>query len=68
MTQQALQRVQERNILQPIKIRKANWIGHVLHRNFLRKHITEGKKEGRIEVMGNLKGEEVDHTLSRNGF
>ena len=32
------------------KKNKANWIGHILRRNCLLKHITEGKKEVRIEV------------------
>jgi hypothetical protein len=46
-----LQRVkEERNILLEIKRRKANWIGHIWHRNFLLKHVIEGKVEGRIEV------------------
>jgi hypothetical protein len=40
------------NILHKIKIRKANWIGHILRRNYLLKHIIEGKIEGRIEVTG----------------
>ena len=57
-----------RNILQPIKRRTANWIGHVLHRDFLCKHITEGKREGGIEVIGKLKEEAVGHTLWRNDF
>jgi len=39
-----------RNILQAIKRRKANWIGHILHWNCLLKHVIEGKTEGRIEV------------------
>jgi hypothetical protein len=38
----------ERNILQTIKRRKANWIG----RNCLLKHVIDGKKKGRIEVTG----------------
>jgi hypothetical protein len=42
----------ERNILHIIRIRKANWIGHVLHRNYLLKHMIEGKLEGRIEMTG----------------
>jgi len=51
--EEVLQRVkEERNILQTMKRRKANWIGHILCRNCLRKHITEGKLEGSIEVMG----------------
>jgi hypothetical protein len=32
------------------KRRKANWLGHVLGRNCLLKHITEEKIEGRMEV------------------
>ena len=31
------------------KERKANWIGHMMHRNCLLKHIIERKVEGRIE-------------------
>jgi hypothetical protein len=34
------------------KWRKANWIGHVLRRNCLLKHVTGGKIEGRVEVTG----------------
>jgi hypothetical protein len=46
---EVLQRVkEERNILHTIKRRKANWIGHILLRNFLLKHVIEGKLEGRI--------------------
>jgi hypothetical protein len=43
---------EERNILQKIKRRNANWIGHILRRNCLLKHVIEGKLEGRIEMMG----------------
>jgi hypothetical protein len=44
-----LRRVQEeRNIMQKIKRRKANWIGHILLRNYLLKHVIEGKIEGSI--------------------
>jgi len=32
--------------------RKANWIGHILCRNCSLQLVTEGKIEGRIEVMG----------------
>jgi hypothetical protein len=42
--------VEERNILQTIKWRKSNGIGHILHRNCLLKDVTEGKVVGRIEV------------------
>jgi hypothetical protein len=41
---------EERNILHTIKRRKANWIGHILHRNSLLKHMIEGKLEGRVEM------------------
>jgi hypothetical protein len=34
---------EERNILHKIKRRKANWIGHILRRNCLLKHVIEGK-------------------------
>jgi hypothetical protein len=51
--EEVLHRVkEERNILQPIKRRKANWICHVLRRNCLLKHVVEGKLEGRIEMTG----------------
>ena len=48
---EVLQTVKKRNILQTVKRRKANWNGHILHRNCLLKHIIEGKIQGRIEVM-----------------
>jgi hypothetical protein len=43
--------MEEKKILQTIR-RKANWIGHIFHRNFLLKHATEGKTDGRNEVTG----------------
>jgi hypothetical protein len=42
----------DRNILNTIKRRKSNWIGHILRRSCLLKHVIEGKLEGRIEMMG----------------
>jgi hypothetical protein len=50
--EEVLHRVMERKILHKIKRRKANWIGHILHRNCLLKHVIEGKLEGKIEMMG----------------
>jgi len=51
--EEVLQRVKEkRNILQTVKRRNANWIGHILRRNCLLKHVIEGKVEGRIAVTG----------------
>jgi hypothetical protein len=43
---------EQRNILHEIHKRKANWIGHILHRNCLLQRVTEGKIQGRIEVTG----------------
>jgi hypothetical protein len=49
--EEVLHRVkEERNIVHTIKRRKANWIGHILRRNCLLKHVIEGKLEGRIEM------------------
>jgi hypothetical protein len=41
---------EERNILHTVKRRKANWIGHILRRNCLLKHVIEGNIEGRRGV------------------
>jgi len=43
---------EERNVLHTIKRRKANWIGHILRRSCLLKHVSKGKIEGRIETTG----------------
>ena len=32
--------------------RKGNWIGHMLRRNWLLRHVTEGKIEGRMGLTG----------------
>jgi hypothetical protein len=51
--EEVLHRVkEERNILSTIKRRKDYWIGHILRRNCLLKHLIEGKLEGRIEMTG----------------
>jgi len=39
------------DILQTIKLRKANWIGHILHRECILKHVTKGKMEEKLEVI-----------------
>jgi hypothetical protein len=36
----------ERNILQTIRRRKSYWTGHILRRNCLLKHVTDGHIEG----------------------
>ena len=49
--EEVLLRVNEkRNILHEIRKRKANWIGHILRRNFLLKQVIEGKIKGEMEV------------------
>jgi hypothetical protein len=40
---------EESNILHTIKRRKANWIGHILHRNCLLTHVTEVEIGGRSD-------------------
>jgi hypothetical protein len=47
-----LQVKEQRNILHEIRIRKANWIGHVLRRNCILQRVIEGKIQGGIEVTG----------------
>jgi hypothetical protein len=42
---------EERNVLQTIKGKKANWIGHILHRIGLLEHNIEGERGERIAVM-----------------
>jgi len=38
---------EERQILHKTKRRNTNWIGHILLRNYLVKHVVEGKIEGK---------------------
>ena len=49
--EEVLLRVNEqRNILNEIRKRKAHWIGHILRRKCLLKHLIEGKIKGQIDV------------------
>jgi hypothetical protein len=83
--EEVLHRVkEERNIVHTIKRRKNYWIGHILRRNCLLKHVIEGKLERRIEMTGRrgrrrkrlkkkrryckLKEEALDRTLWRTRF
>ena len=43
---------EQRNILREINKRKANWIGHILHRNCLLQRVIERKRKRGIEVRG----------------
>ena len=47
--EEVLLRVNEqRNILHEIRKRKANWIGHILRRNYLLKQVIDGKIKGEM--------------------
>ena len=49
--EEVLRRVNEqRNILREIRKWKANWIGHILHRNCFLKQVIEGKIKGEMDV------------------
>ena len=48
--QEVSRRVKERNILHTIKLRRANWIGNILHMNCPLRHIIEGKTYGGTEA------------------
>jgi hypothetical protein len=51
--EEVLLRVKEqRNILHEIHKQKVNWIGHILHRNWLLQRVIEGKIQGGIEMTG----------------
>ena len=41
---------EELNMLQTIKKRQAKWVGSILRRNSLLKHVIEGYIKGRVEV------------------
>jgi len=50
---EVLQRVKkDRNVQHTTKRRKNNWTSHMLRRNCLLKHVTEGKMEGKLVVTG----------------
>jgi hypothetical protein len=53
VTNEVLHSIKEkRNVLRTRNRRKANCIGHILRRNCLLRHVTEGKIEGSIGVTG----------------
>jgi hypothetical protein len=54
-----------------IRKRKANWIGHILHRNCLLQQVTEGNIQGGIEVtrrQGRRRRKVLDHLKERRGY
>jgi hypothetical protein len=70
--EEVLLRVNEqRNILQEIRRRKSNWIGHILRRNCLLKQVIEGKIKGEIEVTirrGRRRKKLLDDLKDRRGY
>ena len=69
--EEVLLRVNERNILQEIRKRKANWIGHILRRNCLLKQVIEGKIKGEKEVArrrGRRRKKLLDDLKNRRGY
>ena len=73
MENEVLRRVkEERTILHTIKRWKANWIGHILDKDYLLKHVTEGKigeledeQEERSSYWMNLRKREATGTGKR---
>jgi len=61
-----LRESEQTNILHEIRIRKANWIGHILRRNCLIKQVIEGKKKG-MEV-GRRRKKLLDDLKDRSGY
>jgi len=45
-------RIKEMNTIHTIRVKKANRIGYILRRNWLLRHVIEGKIQGRIEMTG----------------
>ncbi|PNF17475.1 hypothetical protein B7P43_G18327 [Cryptotermes secundus] len=58
---------EQRTILQEIRKRKANWIGHIFRRNCLLKVDIDGKIEGRTDVTRRCK-KILDDLGSRRGY
>jgi len=62
---------EQRNILNEIRKRKANWICHILRRNCLLQRVTEGKIQGVIEVTGRRRRRRrklLDDLKERRGY
>jgi hypothetical protein len=61
----------EINVLHTRRRRKVNWIGHSWHRNFLLKHVLEGKREERIDVnrrRGRKRKQILDDLKEKRGY
>jgi len=63
--------MKQRNILNEISKRKANWIGHILRRNCLLQRFTEGNIKGGIKVTerrGRRRRKLLDDLKERRGY
>ena len=71
MRNEVLRKVEDRNILQAIKRREANWIGHILRRNCLLQRVIEEKTKRGIEVTerrGRKRRKLLDNLKERRGY
>ena len=62
---------EQRNILHEIRKRKANSVGHILHRNCLLKQVIEVKIKGEMEVtrrQGRRRKKLLDDLKDRRGY
>ena len=62
---------EQKNILHEICKRKANWIGRILRRNCLLKHVIEGEIKGEMEVTrrrGRKRKKLLDDLKDRRGY
>jgi len=62
---------EQSNILHELRKRKAKWIGHILRRNCLLKHVIEGKIKGEMEVTrrrGRRRRKLLDDLKERRGY
>ena len=60
---------EERNILHTIKRRKSHWIGHILHRNCLLKHILKERWQDRgDEKQGRRRKQLLDGLKETTGY
>jgi hypothetical protein len=62
---------EQKNIRHKMRKRKANWIGHILRRNCLLKHVIEGNIKGKMEVIrrrGRRRKKLLDDLKDRRGY
>jgi hypothetical protein len=59
--------IEERNLLRTTKRRKANWIGHILSRNWLLKYLIKGKVEG-TGTLGRRRKQVLDHLKGKRRY